>query len=1100
MTPPPRAQPVFASASSLLVFAVAYWTLAWLGSLLSIPAINFVTFWLPSGLYVSGLLLAPPARRLALIATACGANLAFDLVHGQSLGIALIFTSVNTLEALVGSTLVRRWIHPHPTGDSVREVLGIIGLAGLGSTALSALLGALAATLNGGQTSWGLHWLLWWTACAAGVVIVAPLVLAWARGRCPLGDPPPNGQILEGVVLALIILVVSHVTIHLEWLGGHRLTYLVLPLVGWGAIRFGTRGAALATLIVALTFAAYTSSHPSGGPPSPLVDLILRQVAVVHTFIVVLGLAGLLLAAVIHERRRAEERVRQSEAKARALMETPNSYSILITRDAQILDASRTVVQALRLTPDEIFGQSLLSFLPPETGARLQHVVQDAFTHDRPARFEEQHVGGWYDCLISPVPDRHGHPTYVSIVAWDITTQKRREAEIQRLTLLHACLGLVNHAIVRVETPAELYRRVCEALVDHGPFPAAVIGFVDPVPNDLVAHAHRDRLRPSTTPPEGWGEVGEIALRDGRTAHGWLPDSATQRVAAAAVPVRIAGHVHGVLWVRSTDPTPLCEGETSLLEQAAMELSFGLEHLRQEIERSRAEKALRESETRFRQFFETLNDHAFMVSTEGIILDANRAALATLGASHDEVVGSLLPALYAPENREAIRDAWNRARQGDEVRGLELTLVGDGDSRHLVEANIIPVRDESGEVALGAVVQTDVTVHRQMGDELRQAQKMEAIGQLAGGLAHDFNNVLAAIMVHLGLMKNNPGLDPANREIVEELEVEARRAAGMTRQLLLFSRRSVMQLRILDVNEVIENLLKMLRRLLGEHVRLEWHATPALPRVEGDSGMLEQVVMNLAVNARDAMDGGGRLTISTQSIDVPTAHSISHPEARPGRYVRLSVEDTGAGIDDDTLKHLFEPFFTTKSAGHGTGLGLATVYGIVRQHRGWLEVHTQLGAGSVFHVYLPGTTKTAPPVAAPADSPEVRGGDEVILLVEDEPSVRRAAAQCLRLFGYRVFEAAHGNDATAIWQAQKHAIDLLAVDMVLPGDLSGTALARQFQSEKPDLVVVVSTGYSTERGGDAAASGPGVVYLAKPYEAKVLGATVRAALDRRGKA
>ena len=390
----------------------------------------------------------------------------------------------------------------------------------------------------------------------------------------------------------------------------------------------------------------------------------------------------------------------------------------------------------------------------------------------------------------------------------------------------------------------------------------------------------------------------------------------------------------------------------------------------------------------------------------------------------------------------------------------------------------------------------DATERKRLETQLRQAQKLEAVGQLAGGVAHDFNNIIAATMMHLSLLQSNPAVDAETRVALRELEVETKRAATLTRQLLAFSRRSVLAVKPLDLNEVIANLLKMLTRLIGENIKLNFESGSGLPLVEADAGMMEQVIMNLVVNARDAMPKGGRVTIRTTLVEGDANWAASNPNRQPGRFVSLVVTDTGCGMDTATLRRIFEPFFTTKEAGKGTGLGLATVHGIVAQHNGWVEVASEVGRGSTFQIFLVaqvGTLEEAEPAAA---TPPIRRGQETILLVEDETTVRRLAAKVLRNLGYHVFEAANGQEALKVWQAHGAKVDLLFTDMVMPEGMTGLELTEQLQSLKPGLRAIISSGYSSEMVQSGAPSRAGILYLPKPYAAEVLGQTVRDFLDQ----
>ena len=383
---------------------------------------------------------------------------------------------------------------------------------------------------------------------------------------------------------------------------------------------------------------------------------------------------------------------------------------------------------------------------------------------------------------------------------------------------------------------------------------------------------------------------------------------------------------------------------------------------------------------------------------------------------------------------------------------------------------------------------------RETEERLRQVQKMEGIGQLAGGVAHDFNNMLAATMMNLSLLQINKDLSPGVQETVKELMHGAERAANLTRQLLLFSRRSVMEVKLLDLNELVTNLLKMLGRTIGEHIILQFDRRENLPVLEGDAGMIEQVIMNLAVNARDAMPQGGALRIGVETIQVDAERVKDKPGLPSGQFLCLTVADSGCGMDEAVRQRVFEPFFTTKEMGKGTGLGLATVHGIVAQHKGWVEVESEVGKGTTFKVFLPASPNSVTEAPQTGKLAPIRG-HETILLVEDEAGVRRLAVQCLQLLGYTVFEAENGQAAIRMWQQRQGEFDLLLSDMVMPEGLTGLDLAEKFKKERPNLKVIISSGYSEEMAGQARLAAHGIVYLQKPYKIESLSKAVRDCLE-----
>jgi len=392
----------------------------------------------------------------------------------------------------------------------------------------------------------------------------------------------------------------------------------------------------------------------------------------------------------------------------------------------------------------------------------------------------------------------------------------------------------------------------------------------------------------------------------------------------------------------------------------------------------------------------------------------------------------------------------------------------------------------------------DITERLSLEEQFRQAQKMESVGQLAAGVAHDFNNILTIIQGHSGLLISRPNLPPAMVTSIQAVTFAAERASSLTRQLLTFSRKQVVQPRALDLNNLVNNMSKMLQRLIGETIALRCTLTPNLPFIKGDPGMLEQILMNLAVNARDAMPRNGDLVVTTQLVAISEAYARSHADARHGNFLCLTVQDNGAGMDAATLKRIFEPFFTTKEPGKGTGLGLATVYGIVKQHAGWIEVQSNPGVGTAFNIFFPACERQFTeegPVTAPAT--QVRGGGETILVVEDEPVLRDLAQLILQDCGYRVLQASSGVEALTLWQEQQGAVDLLLTDMIMPDGLSGKDLAESLLDNKPALKVIFSSGYNVEdlgAGTDFLRKNASH-FLQKPYTRITLAQAVRRCLD-----
>ena len=391
----------------------------------------------------------------------------------------------------------------------------------------------------------------------------------------------------------------------------------------------------------------------------------------------------------------------------------------------------------------------------------------------------------------------------------------------------------------------------------------------------------------------------------------------------------------------------------------------------------------------------------------------------------------------------------------------------------------------------------DITDRLNLEEQLRQSQKMESVGQLAAGVAHDFNNMLTIIQGHSSALLAKPTLPSNILDPLQAIYFAAERAAGLTRQLLMFSRKNVIQSDLLDLREVVSNMSRMLVRLLGETIQLECLPPPELPAMEGDTGMIEQVIMNLSVNARDAMPRGGKLTIDLDAVTIDDNHAKAHADARAGQFIRLRVADTGSGMDIPTLHRIFEPFFTTKEVGKGTGLGLATVYGIVKQHEGWIEVNSEPGKGSTFDVFFPASDKIIPPkTTQPVPAAAMTGGSETILIVEDEPVLREMARDILSEYGYHIFEACSGREALDTWQRKMNQIDLLLTDMVMPEGVSGADLAKQLRLNHPHLKVIFTSGYTTTEVKTDLLVKMHARFLQKPYTHADLAKTVRDCLDK----
>jgi len=510
-------------------------------------------------------------------------------------------------------------------------------------------------------------------------------------------------------------------------------------------------------------------------------------------------------------------------------------------------------------------------------------------------------------------------------------------------------------------------------------------------------------------------------------------------------------------------------------------------------ERLRAEQALRNSEQSYRSLVDGVRDVIFALSPGGEVTSLNPAFEEMTGFPPAEWVGRPFEAFVHPDDVPLALDLFGRVLQGEPRPTIQFRILTRAGTYRVAEFSATAqLRDGRLTGILG--IGRDVTERLGLEQQLRQAQKMEAVGRLAGGIAHDFNNILTAITGHADLLLEDLGHHDPRRADVDEIRRSAERAAGLTRQLLAFSRQQVLQPKVVDLNALVLDMDKLLRRLIGEDVELATVLYPTLGRVTADPGQLEQVIVNLAVNARDAMPQGGKLTLETRNIDLDSSYTLEHSLVKPGPYVQLTVSDSGIGMDEETQAHAFEPFFTTKPRGQGTGLGLAMVYGTVKQSGGFIWVYSEPGRGATFKIYLPRVDAPVESAAPPAPVERPPRGSETVLLAEDEPAVRAIARQALERQGYTVLAAPSGADALALAAQHGATIHLLLTDVVMPG-MSGRDLADRLTAQRPGIRVLYISGYTDNAIVRHGMLEPGLAYLQKPFRPDALVRKVREVLD-----
>lgn len=596
---------------------------------------------------------------------------------------------------------------------------------------------------------------------------------------------------------------------------------------------------------------------------------------------------------------------------------------------------------------------------------------------------------------------------------------------------------------------------------------------------------------------------GQLILRSepANNTEKLIPFGNTSRPSASLifVPVRNGSNATGILSIQSYKPNAYKQEDVEVLQSLADHCGGALERIAAQEAQSQLVAALEAQQKR-------LDD--LLANVPGLVWEAwvdphsksnftNRYFETLLGYDQDEWINqpNFWISIVHPEDRERVAQKSSEilARSG---QGTDKFRWIAKDGRVVwVEAQFKAICDDIGKPIGLRGVTIDISERLQLEAQLRQSQKMESVGQLAGGIAHDFNNILTVIQGHSSLLSAGE-LNEMQNESTEQIARAAERAAKLTRQLLTFSRRQVMQTRALDLNEVVSNISKMLRSLVGEDVALQVNYASATPMIYADTGMMEQLIMNLSVNSRDAMPKGGQLTISTSTILIDHSYTQKNSEALLGEAVCLTISDTGCGISPEHLPRLYEPFFTTKSVGQGTGLGLATVYGIVKQHRGWIKLQTEVGKGTTFQIYFPSSKEKKSMNETATEDSAVRGGNETILVVEDEEPLRKMVNQILRKFGYFVLEADSGVSALKIYKQNKKKINLLLTDMVMPDGMTGRELAEIVQFDQPEIKVIYTSGYNAEIVGKDFELHEGLNFLQKPYPPKKLAKAVRDCLDK----
>ena len=697
----------------------------------------------------------------------------------------------------------------------------------------------------------------------------------------------------------------------------------------------------------------------------------------------------------------------------------------------------------------------------------------------------------WFDFEISnhlQTPGIEG----LLVVFHNVTELRRLEAERQVISdVVHALnktsnldelLSQIHQALKKVVYAENCFVALHESATDMFHFAFFVDQFDPPPPPQKIARtcmAYVFRTAKAQLIPQKefdrLAAEGEVELV-GSACPAWL-----------GVPLKTPTETIGVLVVQHY------QNENAYDQRDLEFLDSVGGHIALAIDRRRREEALQKSESMFRLLFSHTPLPTWVFDTEtGKFLEVNDAAVAQYGFTEEEFKRMTVFDIRPASDRASSDDIWRHPSIGGFHRGQWRHQAKDG---RIFKVELVTHELEYAGRRVRLVVAQDISERQHLEEQLRQAQKMEAVGRLAGGVAHDFNNLLMVIKGHTELLLGtlHQG-DPARRKI-EQIEKSADRATGLTRQLLAFSRMQVLQPRPINLNSIVEDMGKLIPRLIGEDIELAIHTSPDLGTIRADASQMEQIIMNLAVNARDAMPKGGKLIIETSNTELDGAYKLAHPVVKPGRYVLLAVSDTGIGMDSETQAHIFEPFFTTKEQGKGTGLGLSTVYGVVKQSGGFIWVYSELGRGATFKIYLPRVEGTVEEVSHTSATAQVMRGTETILLSEDEQDVREVAREFLESAGYTVLLAANGSEALRCAEEFAGTIHLVLTDMIMPG-ITGSELVRRLRKPRPDFGVIYMSGYSEQAAAEATSAEPSSSVLTKPFSRAALLRAVRDVLQR----
>jgi PAS domain S-box-containing protein len=806
----------------------------------------------------------------------------------------------------------------------------------------------------------------------------------------------------------------------------------------------------------------------------------------------------------ITDRKLAEAALWASENRYQTVVEDTPALICRFLPDGQLTFVNEHYCQYFDKQRAELEGYNFFEFIPLEQRAEVQaHYA--ALSPEQPvATYEHQVLTPdgtvrWQRWTDRALFDEVGRPVEYQSVGEDITDRKLAEDEIQRRNRELTLFNQVIAASVATTEPEKFLESACRELAQAFNLSYAVALAVDanqhtikivtgyaaqsvpPFPRRIFSFGPDSLIQTLLTTRQ---PLGVADVKNEPRLATWQVFLEPLKVASVLLlPLTVEAEVTGLLALAATEPRHFSDNQINLGRSVADQVAGALSRIQLQQQYRQLSTAI-----------EQTAENVVITDEIGTILYVNPAFEQTSGYSRAEVLGQNPRLLKSGRQPIAFyRQLWQTINTGQVWQGRLINKKKDG-SLYTEEATISPIRNEQGAIVNYVAVKRDVTRELKLEEQYHQAQKMEAIGLLAGGIAHDFNNILTGINGFAELLYQELPPHSSQQEDVAKILKGGQRAAELVRQLLAFSRKQIIEPKVVNLNSLVGDLERTLLRLIGEHIQLTTRLAPQLGSIKADPAQLEQIMLNLAINARDAMPNGGQLKFETANVTLMDEDVSGQLELQPGEFVRLTVSDTGIGMSAEVKAHLFEPFFTTKELGRGTGLGLATVYGIVKQNRGSIWVDSEPGQGATFQIYLPRVDESVTPQPQPEWMVALPQGSETILLVEDEPQVRELAAKMLSAHGYRVVVAANGLEALKAAEEIDDRFDLLITDVVMPW-LSGPELVAKLKQKRPDLKVLYVSGYGDEMIAHHGVLEPDVVLLSKPFTAGLLAQKIRQLLE-----